>query len=69
MPQYLVAIHRLSRLVGDLEARFCGGNPATRIRAPQHEGRVLGRHHQHLQAERPFADRHHGRVSVSRRQR
>jgi len=29
--------------------------------ARQHEGCILGRHHQHLQAERPFAYRHHGR--------
>jgi len=30
---------------------------------------AIGRHPQHLQAERSFADRDHGRVGVSRRKR
>src|SRR5208282_6907159 len=51
------------------EAHLCGRNPATLIRVRQHESAGIGRHSQHLQAERAFAHRHHGRIGVSRRQR
>jgi dihydrofolate reductase len=47
-----------------------GRSPATRTRARRHEGCVLGRLYQHLQAQRAFAGRLLRRWSgISRRQR
>jgi hypothetical protein len=43
--------------------------PATLIRARQHESSGIGRHSQHLQAQRALADRNDGRAGVSRPQR
>ena len=37
--------------------RFFSDGPATRTRARRHPGCVLGRCHQHLPAQRAFADR------------
>ena len=44
-------------LLGRGKRFFSDGAAATRTRSRQHEGCVLGRRHQHLQAQRAFADR------------
>jgi dihydrofolate reductase len=44
-------------LLGTGKTLLFGWRPATRTRARRHEGCVLGRRHQHLQAQRAFADR------------
>jgi dihydrofolate reductase len=46
-----------SRPVRHRQTVLFGCSAATRTRARQHEGNVVGRHHQHLQAQRAFADR------------
>ena len=56
-------------LLGTGKRFFSDGTPPRETRARQLEGCVLGRDHQHLPPQRAFADRHHGRIGMSRRQR
>jgi dihydrofolate reductase len=45
-------------LLGTGKRLFSEGTPPRRTHARRHEGCAFGRHHQHLQAQRAFADRH-----------
>jgi dihydrofolate reductase len=49
-------------LLGTGKRVFAERTPPRLIRVRQHESSGIGRHPQHLQAERSFADRDHGRV-------
>jgi len=46
-----------TRSHGQRKALLCRGDSARRIRANQHESFVLRRHHEHLQTQRPLAQR------------